>query len=332
MPADEGRRRGDGVSIRQAVPLKRIQTCIGGRPRQAWLLRASLLAGALALAALLVACIPSAVERPAGAGPLRYRDEVFSGVTVTGDLQYGSAANLANEAVALRLDLYEPAGDTATKRPAVIWVHGGGYTEGDKSLGPAAILSARFAKLGYVAVSINYRLLAPARCDAASGIPAECLNAAVEAVRDGQAAVRWLRANAATYRIDPDRIGIGGESAGAITATGVGLSADRPGGGGSPGYSSGVGAWVSISGGVPGGIFVDSSDAPGFLFGGTADTTVPYQWSVETAMAMANAGVPVFLKTLEGAGHVPWAEYGELFYSQSDYFFYQMLKLDQAEQ
>ncbi len=307
-----------------------MQTVMDTRPSRVWRLRVPLLIGALALATFLVACIPSGVDRPAGLGPLRYRDEIFGSVTKTSDLQYGSAVDLANKPVALKLDLYEPAGDTATKRPAVIWVHGGGYNGGDKSLGPAATLATRFAKLGYVAVSINYRLLAPERCDAASGIPPECVNAAVEAVRDGQAAVRWLRANSAAYRIDPDRIGIGGESSGAITATGVGLTADRPGGGGNPGYSSAVGAWVSISGGVPGGIFVDSSDAPGFLFSGTADMTVPYQWSVETARALANAGVPVVLKTLDGAGHVPWGQYEELLYSQSDYFFYQILKLDQA--
>jgi predicted esterase len=93
-----------------------------------------------------------------------------------------------------------------------------------------------------------------------------------------------------------------------------------------------VGAWVSISGGVPGGIFVDSSDAPGFLFSGTADTTVPYYWSAETASAMQNAGVPVVFRSLEGAGHVPRAQYHGLFESQSDYFFYQYLRLDQAEQ
>jgi acetyl esterase/lipase len=292
----------------------------------------AVLAAVVAVSALLGACIPSNVAQPDGTGPLRYRDEVFSSVTRISDLEYGSAPDLANNPVALRLDLYEPAGDVAAKRPAVIWVHGGGYSGGDKSLGPSAILSDMFAKLGYVAVSINYRLLAPARCDAAGGIAPACFNAAVEAVHDAQAAVRWLRAHAATYRIDPERIGIGGESAGAITATGVGLSADRPGDSGNPGYPSDVGAWISISGGVPGGIFVDGSDAPGYLFSGTADRTVPYRWSAETAAAMEGAGVPVVFKTLDGAGHVPWAQYAELFESQSDYFFYQYLRLDQAGQ
>jgi pimeloyl-ACP methyl ester carboxylesterase len=109
------------------------------------------------------------------------------------------------------------------------------------------------------------------------------------------------------------------------------VSADRAGGSGNPGYASNVAAWVSISGGLLGGIFVDGSDAPGLLFTGTADRTVPYQWSVETATAMQTAGVAVVLKTLEGAGHVPWAQYGDLFEQQSDYFFYQFLDLEHAE-
>ena len=305
----------------------------GGTPgSRLWRLRKAVLAGMLSLTALLAACIPSAVAPPSGMASLRYRDEVFGSVTKTSDLEYGSALDLANNAVALKLDLYEPTGDAGNKRPAVIWVHGGGYFAGDKTVGPSVALAIKFAKLGYVAVSINYRLLAPGRCDAAGGILPACFSAAVEAVHDGQAAVRWLRANAATYRIDPDRIGIGGESAGAITATGVGLSADHPGASGNPGYPSDVGAWVSISGGVPGGIFVDSSDAPGLLFSGTADRTVPYHWSAETAAALEGAGVPVVFKTLDGAGHVPWAPYGDLFESQSDYFFYQFLRLDRAEQ
>ncbi|MDP9236926.1 MAG: alpha/beta hydrolase [Chloroflexota bacterium] len=279
----------------------------------------------MAAAPILVACLPSVVARPVGAAPLRYRDEVFSNVTVTSDLQYGAAPGVDGNASALKLDLYQPAGDKAAARPALIWVHGGGYAGGDKAIGPSAFLANEFARLGYVTVSINYRLLAPHGCTAAGGISATCLAAGVAAVNDAQAAVRWLRANAATYRIDLDRIGIGGESAGAITATGVGVDSDQVGNSGNPGYSSKVNAWVSISGGVPGGVFVDNTDPPGFLFSGTADGTVPYRWSVETATAMQAAGVPVFLKTLEGAGHVPWVQYQDLFESQSDDFFYEFL-------
>lgn len=304
---------------------------VGSRARMSLWLR--LLTAPLILGAALsiLGCIPSFVVAPAGSADLRYRDEVFPAISVTTDLQYGSAPDLDNSPTALKLDLYQPVGDAVAKRPAVIWVHGGGYSGGDKAAGPSAILAARFAKLGYVAISINYRLLAPRRCDAGGGIAPACFSAAVEAVHDAQAAIRWLRAHAETYAIDSDRIGIGGESAGGIAATGVGVSADRAGESGNPGYASNVRAWVSISGGLPGGIFVDATDAPGLLFTGTADKTVPYQWSVDTATAMQNSGVPVVLKTLAGAGHVPWVQYSDLFTDQSDYFFYEFLDLDHAE-
>jgi predicted esterase len=154
---------------------------------------------------------------------------------------------------------------------------------------------------GFVVVSINYRLLSGG-CTGSNLTP-ECLNAAQAGINDAQAAVRWLRANAATYRIDTNRIAIEGFSAGAIIATGVGVLADQPGSSGNPGYSSKVGAWVSISGGLPGGELVKAGDPPGYLFSGTADTTVPYQWSVDTAHALDQAGGFAVLYTEVGVGH-----------------------------
>ena len=129
----------------------------------------------------------------------------------------------------------------------------------------------------------------------------QCGAAATAAVHDAQAAVRWLRANATTYGIDPDRIGIAGESAGGITAAGVGIRANEPGDSGSAGYDSSVQAWISISGGVRGGRRVDSTDAPGCLFSGTIDPYIPYQWSVDANAAMKAARVPVLFETLRGS-------------------------------
>jgi acetyl esterase/lipase len=262
----------------------------------------------------------------------RYRDPLFADVTVARDIEYGSAPGLDGNPEALLLDLYEPAGDTEVSRPAVVWVHGGGYSGGDKGSGPSSVLASLFAQLGYVTVSINYRLLVPGGCTGGGpqGVPPECTAAALEAIHDAQAAVRWLRANADAHGIDTERIGIGGESAGAITAVGVGVRADDPGLSGNPGPSSAVKGWVSISGGLPGGVFVDSSDAPGLLFSGTADPTVPYQWSVDTNAAMEAAGVPVHLETLQGAGHVPWTEYRDTFEAMSIDFFFDALGLASA--
>jgi dienelactone hydrolase len=281
-----------------------------------------------ALVALLAAAVFTGctVPQPPGAGPLRYRDQVFSNVTVTSNLQYGSAPNAQGTPVPLKLDMYRPAGDTQTKRPALVWVHGGSFSGGDKTNVVPVDVANTFSKLGYVVVSINYRLLGSG-CVAN---PSSCTTAAIEAKRDAQAAVRWLRANAATYGIDPTRIGIGGESAGAITATLVGLLSEDVGSSGNPGWPSTVGAFVSVSGGVPTAAIANAGDAPGLFFHGSADTVVPASWSVNTASAMLNAGVIAILEIQDGAGHVPWAQYRTLYLEQADWFLYWELDLAHA--
>jgi para-nitrobenzyl esterase len=279
---------------------------------------------ALAAAALITGCT---VPQPPGAAPLRYRDQVFNNVTVTSNLQYGSAPDAQGNPVPLMLDMYRPTGDTQTSRPALVWVHGGSFTGGDKTNIVPVDVANTFAKLGYVVVTINYRLLG-SNC---VSNPSGCTVAAIEAKRDAQAAVRWLRANAAIYGIDPTRIGIGGESAGAITATLVGLLSEDVGSSGNPGWPSTVGGFVSVSGGVPSGVnLANAGDAPGLFFHGTADTIVPFSWSVDTANAMVNAGVIAILELQEGAGHVPWAQYRSLYLQQADWFLYWELDLAHA--
>jgi predicted esterase len=298
-------------------------------------------AGLLLGAVVAVGCLPDdapgdttdAAAVADGAPPeARYRDRLFSDIAVERDIEYATAPDLQDQRpVSLALDLYRPATDAVTRRPALIWVHGGGFAKGDKTDKRAVTMATQFAQLGYVAVSINYRLLDGPACSAAKGVSPTCFNAGVEAVHDAQAAVRWLRANAVEYGIDVDRIAIAGESAGAIVATGVGVSSDYPGEGNNPEYPSAVRAWVSISGGLPGGIFVDAADPAGLLFAGTEDKTVPYRWSVETADAMLNAGATAVLEPLEGAGHLPWDEYGERFQQESNAFLYTHLDLAWAD-
>jgi dienelactone hydrolase len=304
------------------LPPRRERLGVSGHPRA----RAAggILAALLALAALAGCTVP----RPPGEGTIRYRDPVFTNVTVTRDLQYGSATSQAGATVALRLDLYQPAGDTQTKRPVLVWVHGGGYSGGDKASGIPPDIGNTFAKLGYVVASINYRLISTP-CGGSS-IPPACYAAAIDAQHDAQAAVRWLRANAGRYRLDATRIGIGGESAGAITAVLTGIHSEDPGNSGNPGFPSTVGAFVSISGGVPNAVFAGPGDPPGLLFHGDRDAIVPVQWSVDTAIALLRANVAAFLQVQRGAGHVPYGQYRDLFLQQTNYFLYAMLDLAHA--
>jgi dienelactone hydrolase len=279
-------------------------------------------------AAVIVVATGCTVPRPAGDSPLRYRDQVFTDVTVTSGLTYGEAPDSQGNPVTLKLDVYQPTGDTQTNRPALVWVHGGGFSGGDKTNPLPVDVATTFAKLGYVVVSINYRLLGSG-CVSNPGQPS-CTLAALEAKHDAQAAVRWLRANAATYNVDTSRIGIGGESAGGITATLVGLYSEDVGSSGNPGFPSTVKGFVSISGGLPGGVFASSGDAWGLFFHGTADNVVPSSWSDQTAAAMLAAGVPAWLQHQEGAGHVPYVQYRTLYLEQSTYFLYHALDLANA--
>ena len=284
-------------------------------------------AGLVALLAL-VAVTGCTVPRPPGDSPLRYRDQTFSSVGISRDIPYGVAPDTQGNPVTLRLDLYAPVGDTRVDRPALVWVHGGGFSGGDKTNTVPVDVGQTFAKQGYVVVSINYRLLGSG-CVANPGAP-QCATAAIEAQHDAQAAVRWLRARAGYLGIDPTRIGIGGESAGAITATLVGLNSGDPGNSGNPGFPSTVRGFASISGGLPIGNFANAGDAPGLFFHGTADPIVPSRWSDLTTAAMINAGVPAWLQHQDGAGHVPYAQYRSLYLEQMDYFFYLTLDLAHA--
>jgi acetyl esterase len=137
-------------------------------------------AGVVAAAALLTA----ALTLPAAAAQ--------SGVTVKNDVTFRTVGGEQ-----LQLDAYQPA-KNGKNRPAVVVVHGGAWTIGDKSW--FAQQGNQLAERGFVAFSINYRLA-----------PAHTYPAAVE---DVEAAVGWVRKHAKEYGVDPQRIGALGGSAG----------------------------------------------------------------------------------------------------------------------
>jgi acetyl esterase/lipase len=142
-----------------------------------WMRRAAGIAAAATLTAV-------AVSTPAGAAQ--------GGVTVKNDVTYRTV-----DGEQLGLDVYQPA-KKGKNRPAVVTVHGGGWTQGDKSW--FAQHRNQLADRGFVAFSINYRL-APA-------------HPYPDAVEDVEAAVEWVRKHAKDYGVDAKRIGTLGGSAG----------------------------------------------------------------------------------------------------------------------
>ena len=218
---------------------------------------------------------------PPGDGPTRYRDPVFDAVTVKTDLVYGRAVNFENQKVVLKFDLYEPTGDTVTKRPAIVWVHGGSFCCGDRTSPEIVDEATTFAHEGYVNISIDYRLEQPG----CTGNLSNCGVAIQEAAEDAQTAVRFLRDNARRYGVDRTRIAIGGSSSGAITALNVAYaSSDDP--------ASAVRAAVSLSGAN---LLVGSpspGDAAAIDFHCTTDPLVPYSSAVYTIDDARSPGAP----------------------------------------
>src|SRR5882757_4834353 len=67
--------------------------------------------------------------------PVRYKDNVFTSVTVTSNVQYGSSKTYSGGTENLLMDVYRPQGDTAKTRPLLIFIHGGGFSAGTKTDG-----------------------------------------------------------------------------------------------------------------------------------------------------------------------------------------------------
>lgn len=219
----------------------------------------------------------------------------------------------------LKADVYLPHGDGPF--PAMIVVHGGAWASGTKA--QLAGIAEGLAKQGYTTAAISYRLAPQDK------FPAQ--------VYDCQAAVRWLRANAEKYKIDPTRIGGYGYSAGGhlVAMLGTlddddfrepGLADDAPSArlqlvvaGGAPcdfrmlpADSERLSYWL---GGTPGdkpdayrdaspANYVSADDPPMFFFHGAADDIVPIRSPQRMAEKLKAAGVAVEMREIPDAGHM----------------------------
>jgi acetyl esterase/lipase len=255
-------------------------------------------------------CLISVAPLAAQNHAQRYRAEIFSSTSVAKDLRYGEAVNLStgkNEI--LYLDLYQPAGDTASSRPVMIWIHGGGFkNQKDKGDAFFVTLAKRFALRGYVTASIDYRIYGSITPDAVR-----------QAYEDAKAAVRWFRANAKTYRLDTTRIAVGGKSAGAITSL-MATYAEPLGNSGNPGRSSEVSACIEMAG-----LFdtaeMEKGEPPVLIIHGTKDNNVPFVSSTLIKNQAELLGIPYDYRPVQGGDHDLSDHMEELVQWSSDFLY-----------
>jgi arylsulfatase A len=203
--------------------------------------------------------------------------------------------------------------------PAVIFVHGGGWSKGTRQDGSRTIEA--LAHGGYFAATIDYRLTGEA------GFPA--------AVHDCKAAIRFLRSNAEELGIDSDNIAIVGFSAGGHLATLAGLSSGVPELDGAMGTSD-ISTTVACIGSISGAVMpqrakgwgkevyenwalqepsvkvmttlpvshLDANDPPVFLLCGAEDQLCPAEFAEEFAHILTKANIECHIEIVEGCGHV----------------------------
>ncbi|BDS10239.1 alpha/beta hydrolase fold domain-containing protein [Aureispira anguillae] len=224
----------------------------------------------------------------------RYVSEEFGAVDTTLAVLFGNNVTYAGNNQDLYMDIYEPVGDMATARPAIVLAFGGSFIGGNR--GNMSDLCQYYAQRGFVAVTIDYRLYDGALIPLPNATT--MTDVVIKAVSDMKAAVRFLKEDAATnntYKIDPDMIFVGGISAGGIVASHTAyidstdaiaaseLTAINNNGGfdgnssaNAGMYSSEVRGVVNFSGALRDADYIDANDPPLFSAHDDGDGTVPY--------------------------------------------------------
>jgi acetyl esterase/lipase len=236
---------------------------------------------------LILACLSITVVH----AQTRFRDYVFSTPEISKKIIFGTGISYQGTPDTLVLDFYQPANDTMTKRPLVVIIHGGSFTGGTHDDGWCVAVGTALALKGYACASIKYRVgidLTKILADLTAA-RAQYSSALYRAIQDSRSAVRFLKGNSATYKIDTNNIFLCGYSAGAITAVHYvhmqqnELSAFGDTTGLGPfdigsylNVSSTVAGYISYAGAVSDTSIINAGEPPFLAFHGTGDVIVPY--------------------------------------------------------
>lgn len=269
----------------------------------------------------------------------RYVSEVFTSVDTTQNVLFGNNTTFGGNNQDLFMDIYEPQGDVAVMRPVIVLAFGGSFIAGERE--DLDDLCRYYAKRGFVAVTIDYRLYDGPFLPFPDSVA--LTDVVIKAVGDVKASVRFLREDAATanlYKIDPNMIFVGGVSAGGIATAHAAYvdSTDNiaanemtaiTNNGGYEGnssanvglYSSEVQGVVNFSGALRDADYIGANSAPLFSAHDDMDGVVPYNGGnaavfgipiiyVEGSGLMApqatSVGVANFLITIPSNGHVSY--------------------------
>jgi acetyl esterase/lipase len=248
----------------------------------------------------------------------RLPGDLSAAADIKRDVTYCTASGIA-----LKLDIYVPKTSGDKLLPVAAYVHGGGWTSGDKGSGEGMLDAAELLRRGYLVASLNYRLAPQFK------FPAQ--------IEDVKCAIRYLRASASTFHLDPNRIGVWGSSAGGHLVSLLGTAGPAAGFEGSGGYAdqaSSVRAVVDMFGpadlakefaGVSERIgrsvfgatsnqdlllmraspvsYVSADDPPFLILQGDRDRLVPPSQSQELFDRLKAAGVNVTLVIVKNSGH-----------------------------
>jgi para-nitrobenzyl esterase len=233
-------------------------------------------------------------------------------VKIIRDIRYASAPETfeADSTSDRKLDVYTPVNTTKEKLPVILFIHGGGFSGGDKK-STAAVCNS-FSSLGYAVVSINYRLElkrkkvqgASAGANMAKGVPEKGFHPALSnavsiASEDAQLALKWIKENASKYNFNTAKVVISGGSAGGMTALYTAYMSNQK--------VLPIKAVVNLWGGLEQTSPINKKSPALLTYHGDLDKIIHVDFAHALHKQMEKAGHPqAELRIMEGLGHAQY--------------------------